>query len=337
MNVKVLRPGLLTTVQDYGRHGMQRFGVPVGGAMDAWSFTIANHLVGNDAGAAALEITLVGPELEFERGMMVALCGGDLAATINNHPMPMDRPVWIDRGARLAFGESIVGCRAYLAFGGGIDVALVMGSRSTYLRTGFGGLLGRALRAGDELPVAAVVSPPCAGLRHAPGIEQRGFAATTWSARTDSGRMRARPQTIRFVAARHWELLKPEARAAFLNENFRIGAASDRMGFRLEGIAIDNPDSGSVNSGAVTFGTIQLPPDGKPIVLMADRQTIGGYPRLGEVASADLRLLAQLRPGDSLMFERIALAEAQQRLHAQQTALAQQGASIKARLLQEKL
>ena len=328
--IKVIRAGLLTTVQDLGRYGAQRFGVPVSGAMDAHALRVANHLVGNEDHVAALEVTLIGPVLQFDSDTLIAICGGDLGAVIGGKPVPMNRPVWLARGSQLAFGQPVTGCRAYVAFAGGIDVPPVLGSRSTYARTGFGGFKGRALKKGDRIDIGASNSSYFLRLRDSRGFTNDGFAAPNWSVRVDPERLFLQPQRIRFVAGRHWERLNSTVRGAFLGENFRVGTTSDRMGYRLEGVRLERHEYGDIASEAVAFGTIQLPPDGNPIVLMADRQTIGGYPRVGEVASVDLPLLAQLKPGDTLRFERIALDEAHNLIHEQELALTQLQASIKA-------
>jgi antagonist of KipI len=196
---------------------------------------------------------------------------------------------------------------------------------------------GRALKTGDRLVTAITDEQRFAGLRNSPTYARDGFAAPHWSAQVNLDRIAQRPQKIRFVAGRHWETLTAKARRSFTSENFRVGQASDRMGYRLEGTRLegilpDDGERGNVASEAVAFGTIQLPPDGNPIVLMADRQTIGGYPRVGEVASADLPLLAQLKPGDTLSFRRIALSEAQELMHLQEQALAQISEAVQTRL-----
>jgi antagonist of KipI len=339
MSVEVLRAGVLTTVQDLGRYGMQRFGVPVSGAMDAYSLQVANRLVGNDADAAALEITLAGPQLAFHADHVVAVCGGDLSPTIGGRPVPMRRPVRISRGSQLVFGECVAGCRAYFAIAGGIDVPKVLGSRSTYVRAAIGGVNGRALKSGDRLVTAVADQRRLENLIDAATLARDGFAAPHWSVQVNPEKFVRQPQEIRFVAGRHWEALTAAGRSSFASENFRVGPASDRMGFRLEGArlevsGVNDVERGSIASEAVAFGTIQLPPDGNPIVLMADRQTIGGYPRVGEVASVDLSLLAQLKPGDLLCFQRIALSEAQELMHLQQKALAQISEAVRARFRQ---
>jgi len=246
--------------------------------------------------------------------------------------VPMNRPVWIAHGRRLAFGRCNAGCRTYLAFAGGIDVAPVLGSRSTYVRAALGGVDGRALKAGDRIVAVSNEIAYCAALRNSAAFLRDGFAAPRWSVQVQFERLMLRPQRIRFVAGRHWELLAPGVREQFTSGTFRVGASSDRMGYRLEGVRLESGECGDIASEAVAFGTIQLPPDGNPIVLMADRQTIGGYPRIGEVASADLPLLAQLKPGDTLRFECITLADAQRLVHAQAVALKQIEASIETSL-----
>ncbi len=334
MNVTVLRAGVQTTVQDLGRHGLQRFGVPVSGAMDAYSLTVANLLVGNQAADAALEMTLDGATLQFDGDALIAIAGADLAPRLDDHPLPELRPLWVRSGSRVRFGMSRRGCRAYLAVAGGFDVPVVLASRATYLRGGFGGLSGRALKQGDRLAVSAPQAVRFPGLRAQLDASDSGFAAPHWSASAHPERLDRDPQRIRFVPGRHWEALDAEARNRFLHAEYRVAAASDRMGYRLDGGTLANAGAGSVPSESTAFGTIQLPPDGNPIVLMAERQTTGGYPRIGEVAGADLALLAQLRPGARLCFERIALGEAQRLWHQQAAALAQIGASVAANMAQ---
>ena len=326
--IEIVRAGLLTTVQDLGRYGAQRFGVPASGAMDARALRIANRLVGNDDNAAGLEVTLVGPQLQFHADTLIAICGGDWHVTIGNRRFPMNRPAWIASGSRLDLGHAVAGCRTYVAIAGGIDVAPVLGSRATYLRSGFGGMKGRALKKGDRLAMHTGAHAQFPGLRSAPAFTDHGFAAPKWSVRVDADRLTLRPQRIRFLPGRHWKQLAETVRNAFLGEIFRVGTASDRMGYRLEGARMEPHNYGNIASEAVAFGTIQLPPDGSPIILMADRQTVGGYPRVGEVASVDLPLLAQLKPGDTLRFEEITLSDAHRLIHEQETRLAQMQASV---------
>jgi len=297
MTLQVLAPGLLTTVQDGGRHGYQHLGVGPGGAMDPLAHRLANALVGNGPGEATLEITLAGPVLVFGEETLVALCGADLSATVDDRPLPLWRPVWVRAGARLAFGAPRAGARAYLALAGGLPLPLVLGSRSTHLAAGFGGFQGRALRAGDLLPV-----PPqprrCEGLLAALRRGAEPFAAPAWFAHGFQGEDR----TLPFIPGPQWEELTPASRTAFLEGTYRVAPASNRMGLRLQGPALALARNRERLSAPVAAGTLQLPPDGAPILLMADRQTTGGYPRLGELASVALPAAAQLRSPDPVRF-----------------------------------
>lgn len=323
MSAMVKRAGVQSTVQDLGRHGLQHVGVPVSGAMDTYSLSVANLLVGNDESAAALEMTLDGPTLAFDADTLIAISGADLAPEIDDHAVPELRPLWVRAGSKLKFGMSRRGCRGYLAVAGGVDVPMVLASRSTYMRGGFGGIDGRALKQGDRLPISGKAFKRFAGLHAQLASSTTGFVAPHWAASAHPERLERNPQTIRFVPGRHWEALSADVRNLFVHAEYRVGAESDRMGYRLEGGTLVEQRGGEVPSESTAFGTIQLPPGGNPIVLMADRQTTGGYPHLGEVAGVDLPLLAQVRPGGRVKFERITLAEAQRLWHLQSLAIAQ--------------
>jgi antagonist of KipI len=310
VTIHVIKPGLLTTVQDLGRRGHQQEGIPESGAMDSFAHRVANQLVGNPDEAATLEMTLSGPTLRFESDALIALAGAEQSASIHDRLIPTWRPVAVRAGSVLACGAVTGGCRAYLAVAGGIDVPPVLGSRSTYMRAAIGGLDGRMLKPADVLPTA---TPPPLGNRIAARLA-RGDAAVS-VAKWGVGRS-LRPRyggspTVRVLAGAHTQQLTSSSRDAFLRAEFRIGSQSDRMGYRLEGPALELSASLELLSEAVAFGTVQLPPNGNPIVLMADRQTTGGYPRIGEVATVDLPLLAQLKPGDAVRFRAISLDEAQ--------------------------
>ncbi len=317
MRISILRPGLLTTVQDLGRPAYQHLGIVVSGALDAVALRAANLLVGNDECAAGLEITLLGPTLRFEVGHLIALTGADLSPTLDGQPAPMHRPVAVRAGTVLAFGAARAGCRAYLAVAGGLAVPPVLGSRSTYLRAGLGGWHGRALRAGDELPVGA---PTAAGqqLRQAvvaaslaTGCAAPGWAAARWTPSPGLCRV-PRPQPIiRAVRGPEYEQFAGASQQAFWREPFIITPAADRMGYRLRGPELRRKTDAELLSSAVTFGTVQVPPGGQPIALLADAQTTGGYPRLAQVITADFGTLAQARPGQALRFQEVSLAEAQ--------------------------
>ncbi len=311
MSVTVLKSGMLSTVQDRGRYGFQHFGVPVSGAMDLFSHRVANILVGNRADEATLEITLLGPRLRFEHASLIALCGADLSPAIDGQPAPEGKPVRVRGGAVLDFGAPVAGCRCYIAIHGGFDVPVVMGSRSTYETAGLGGLKGRALREADVLPVGGVDSAPYPGLTRDLAQSARGFCAPRWAVNQHNEDLARRPQIVRIVAGRHWEAFPAAVRDALTQNEFRIAPDSNRMGCRLQGQPALRGGPEQTLSEAVTFGTIQIPASGNPIVLMADRQTVGGYPKIAEVAAVDLHLLAQMRPGDRLRFAHISLAHAQ--------------------------
>lgn len=307
--IRVEHPGLLTTLQDTGRHGYQHLGLSPGGAMDPYSAAIANALVGNPAEAAVLEITLQGPRLTLERPLWLALTGADLSAELDGEPLPSWRPVWCPAGSRLRFGRPRLGCRAYLAVAGGFAVPAVLGSRSTDRRAGFGGLDGRALRAGDVVPVHghALATPPDASRAWSPSW----FVAWAEELALD-GHAR-----LRLVPGDDWSALPEAGRRALGEEAYRVSPLSDRMGLRLEGPLLALPGVGEKLSSGVAFGTLQLPPGGAPILLGADRQTTGGYPVLGTVASVDHPRLAQLRPGEPVRFEPVDVDTAQDLRRAQ--------------------
>jgi antagonist of KipI len=301
--------GLLTTVQDLGRRGFQHLGVGTGGAMDEISHRMANLLLGNPARTPTLEITLTGPGLRFERETLIALCGADLSPTIGDRPVPLWRPVQVGAGALLRFGKPVQGVRCYLAVEGGFQVPTVMGSASTHLSAGFGGFQGRALKIGDRLETGSGNLYPALRDRFRRG--GRPFQATGWFVPWFQDLDYTRPAVLRFIPGPQWPSLTAASRQSLLEGTFTVAPHSDRMGLRMQGpqLALERPLE-MVSSG-VTMGTLQLPPDGSVILLMADRQTTGGYPRLGEVASVDLPTAAQLRPGEALRFTAVSLEEAQ--------------------------
>ena len=296
MGVLIIRPGMLTTVQDAGRYGAQHLGVPVGGPMDWWCHEAANRLVGNAPDAATLEVTLIGPELELSRSTIAAVVGANFALTlsgrVSGRSVPMNQAFPVEPGDRLAFGERTAGARAYLAFAGGVGVAPYMASRATHLKAGLGGHEGRALKRSDTVPLlpspAAVSSlGPSAAVPHIPG---------------------GAPATIRAIEG-------PEAApASFWESVFTVSPQSDRMGYRLDGPPLDAP--GDQLSSPVAMGTVQVTPSGTCVLLMADRATSGGYARAASVITADLPRAGQLAPGDTLTFRRVTLDEAREALAA---------------------
>jgi antagonist of KipI len=312
MSILVEAPGLLTTIQDLGRHGYQHLGVGPGGAMDEVSHRFANLLAGNSPEMPSLEITLAGPILRFETESLFALCGGDLSPRIEQRPVPLWRPVMVRAGARLSFGKPIHGARCYLGVGGGFKIPRVMGSASTNLAAAFGGFRGRRLRAGDRLDAEPFSKDLCPSLLGRFRRQGASFLGAGWFAPWIRELDFVRPSVLRVIQGPQWGLLTAPSRAAFLDEAFQVAPNSDRMGLRLQGSKLVLEKPLEMISSGVTAGTVQLPPDGSPILLMADRQTIGGYPRIGELAAVDIPKAAQLRPGESLRFKPITLEEAQE-------------------------
>jgi antagonist of KipI len=311
MSISVLKLGLLTTVQDLGRFGHQKTGLVASGALDAVALRTANLLVGNPPGAAGLECTLRGPTLRFEAEALLALTGANLAASIDGQPVPPGRPVAVRAGTVITFGAPKTAGRAWLAVAGGVAVPPVLGSRATYLRAALGGLAGRALRAGDVLPVGEW---PATGRRLFEMLKPlvaAGWAAARWYAAPGPLARPGEALWVRALPGPEYEQFEPASQRAFWQEEFIVTPAADRMGARLSGTVLHRPASAELLSSAVTFGTVQVPAGGQPIVLLADRQTTGGYPRLAQVISADLGRLAQALPGTRLRFQPVALAEAQ--------------------------
>ena len=310
--MKIAKPGLLTTVQDLGRLGLQHFGVVPCGAMDPVALELANALVGNARDAAALELTVLGPELALESDALVALCGAEFDAKVDGKPMPADRPVLLRKGSVLATGRALRGSRAYLAVAGGIEAPTVLGSRSTCLPARFGGLEGRALRPGDLLPLAPRAARLAAERFERLAQRSLGGAAAgsvRWSAPALTLPERE-PIVLRAMPGRHHERFSAAARRAFFGSEWRLSPDSNRMGFRLAGETLARADAAEILSEPTCGGTVQVPAGGTPIVLMADHQTTGGYPKIAEVASADVPRLAQLAPGGRVRFARCTLEEA---------------------------
>ena len=294
-NISVLEPGMMTTVQDLGRSGFRSSGVPYSGAADRVSAILANSIVGNPDHAAVLEYTLLGPSLRFEADTVIAVVGTE------HDSIPSLRPIHINRGDTIEIGHASRGCRGYLAVAGGVCVPPVLNSSSTYLPATFGGFGGRPLRAGDQLSIGK------------PLVAPTSFA---WSVHNELIAFPSNPCTLRILP----EFLGSTRRLPIPDTPFSVTAQSDRMGIRLRG-ALPQALSTMI-SRAVLPGTVQLPPDGNPIILLCDAQTIGGYPVLGHVISADLPRAAQLRPGDSVCFTETNLAEAHRLLRSQHDLLA---------------
>ncbi|GAB7387938.1 5-oxoprolinase subunit PxpC [Bacillaceae bacterium] len=313
MALKIIRPGLHSSIQDLGRYGYQKYGVGTSGAMDSFALRTANLLVGNEEGEAAIEMTLIGPAVRWEADALMAITGGDLSPTIDGHPVPLWRPVYVKKGSVLRFGACRSGCRAYLAVAGGFALPEEMGSRSTYLRAGIGGYRGRALREGDVLPWG---TPTPQGLslmrRLARAALSLPFSATDWYVSCELLPGYAENPMIRVMRGNQFDCFTAESRNDFFRHPFQVTPQSDRMGYRLRGPSLQLSDPLEMVSEAVANGTIQVPPDGNPIILLADRQTTGGYPKIAQVATVDLPVIAQVKPGEKIRFQEISLQEAEE-------------------------
>ena len=309
MSATILRAGPLTAVQDLGRNGFRGIGVGTSGALDGFAARVANLLVGNDETAALIEVTLGIFRIRFNDARVIAWCGGAFEARIGGEQIPAGRAVAVAAGEELAIDRPSPGCRAWLAISGGIDLPLVLGSRSTDLRASFGGMEGRSLRAGDALPLGAVPARAQA-LARSLGSSRVGY----WSALANWAITAVARPVLRVVRGADWDRFEESAQKALFGENFSVTADADRMGVRLDGPELNRAEAGDLLSQAVTPGTVQVPPNGKPILLLGDCQTIGGYPKIAHVITADLPIAAQLRPGDQLRFSEVSLAAAHELL-----------------------
>jgi biotin-dependent carboxylase-like uncharacterized protein len=318
MSITVQSPGLQTTVQDLGRTGYRHLGVAAGGVLDPVALQAGNALLGNAPGAAALEFALLGPTLRAEADLLVVLLATE-SATLDGVPVAAGQPLCWPAGATLRLGPLTRGARGWLCVAGGVSVPEVLGSRSTDLVAGFGGLDGRALRAGDRVPVGEPAAAARGLLR---ALTPSGRRVAPWG--LPPARDRCGPIRV---------LMAAEAGAAALPaESWTVAADSNRMGVRLQGAALPVEAGGSRLSAGVAPGVIQLPPSGQPIVLLADAQTVGGYPWLGAVIGADLPRLAQARPGGTLRFRAVSLAEAEAAAREQAAGLARLELAAAARL-----
>ena len=314
MSLRILRPGLLSTVQDRGRHGLQHLGVVPCGPMDRVALELANALVGNRDGEAAIEFTVLGPEIAFEAEALISLCGALFEAKVGGVPIPANRPVLLPKNSVLSTGRALLGSRGYLAVAGGIATAPVLGSRSTYLPARFGGHEGRLLRAGDVLPLFKG-APDFARRRYQALSSkkdlQNGLRSVTWSAPALTLPERE-PIMIHAMEGRHYAHFDAASQRAFFEATWKVSPDSNRMGFRLAGPALARVEAFEILSEPACFGTVQVPANGLPIALMADHQTTGGYPKIAEIAAADVPRLAQLAPGGSVQFARCTLEQARE-------------------------
>lgn len=295
MGIRILNGGFLTTVQDMGRYGSQETGMAVSGVMDTRAAALADILVGNDENEAVLEVTMMGPIMEFTEDELIAVTGGDLGVKVDGNPLPRYEAVLIKAGQTVSFGGMYGGSRAYMAFAGGLDVPVVMGSRSTNLKAKIGGIEGRKLGAGDEI----------------------GFRSPkTWLPNMAARKLLlpelfSREHTLRVVMGPQDDCFTEEGISTFLGSAYTISNEYDRMGCRMEGPVIAHKNGGDIITDGISFGAVQVPSHGNPIVMMADHQTTGGYTKIANVISVDLPVLAQCMPGMKIHFEKVTVDEAQ--------------------------
>lgn len=309
MKISVRSAGFLTTVQDLGRTAFRQHGVSLGGALDPHALAVANLLVGNDPADAGLEMTLGRVRIRFADDRLVAWCGGAFDVHVSGAELPVGHTAFIRAGDEIEAAAPPKGARAWLSISSGIDVPVILGSRGTDLRSRFGGLEGRALLDDDELRLHSPSRSASALMR-----QLETSHVTAWSAPNEWSSPAPRHPFLRVVRGADWSRFGKEAVAAVLNESYTVATASDRMGVRLQGNEITRDDRDELLSEAVAPGTIQIPGDGQPIVLLGDCQTIGGYPKIAHVITVDLPAVAQLSPGNVLRFTEITPAEAQQLL-----------------------
>jgi biotin-dependent carboxylase-like uncharacterized protein len=289
----VLHPGPLTTIQDLGRHGYQQYGVPPSGAMDDYAFRIGNLLVDNEEAAASLEITLFGCQLRVLQDTMIAVTGADLSATINDNPIPRWESIPVQSGDIVSFPSLKSGCRAYLAVVGGVDVPKVMSSTATYTKAGIGGINGRPIKKGDILHTGEVT----------PHIVRTLVPPEYIPEYTNQINLRIMlgPQDNYFTQ---------DGIRTFLQSNYTVSTEADRIGYRLDGPRIEHLAKADIISDGIPLGAIQIPGNGLPIILLADRLTTGGYTKIATVISVDISKLAQAKPGDQIRFQQVSEDEA---------------------------
>lgn len=295
MGIKIANGGFMTTIQDLGRFGYQETGMAVSGVMDTRSASLANILVGNDENEAVIEVTMMGPMMEFTKDNIIAVTGGDLGAKLDGKPMPRYEAVLVKAGQTLSFAGMFSGSRAYIAFAGGLNVPIIMGSKSTNLKSKVGGVEGRKLGAGDQIEFSA----PKTWL---PNMKKRTLTPDDFT---------AREHTLRVVMGPQDDYFTEKGIATFLGSTYTVSNEYDRMGCRMQGDVIEHKNGGDIITDGISFGAVQVPSHGNPIVMMADHQTTGGYTKIANVISVDLPKLAQCMPGFKIRFKKVEIEEAQ--------------------------
>jgi len=308
MSLRIIRPGISTTLQDAGRRGYQAAGVPVSGAMDSNSMRLANILCGNDPGAVVLETTLHGAEWLVEEEQLIAFTGGGSSLLINNQPAPFNRAIRVRASSLLSLKPSPTGCRTYLAVSGGFKAKIDLKSSSTYKTASFGGYKGRALKSGDLLEWNHHKEPISIKMINSLALRGQNFSVAGWSIDLNTT---GKEKNIRVFKGPEWDDFEDQTKKTIFTNSFSISNQSDRMGYRLTGSPLILLRKRELISTAVCMGTIQVTHEGNLVILMADAQTTGGYPRIAMVAAVDLPVCAQLRPGDKLHFSEISMDKAE--------------------------
>jgi len=318
VNATAIRAGFLTSVQDLGRIGLREFGISLGGAVDPHALRVANLLVGNAESAAGLEITFGGLRLRFADDRILSWCGGNFDARVGSTALLSGHPAFVHGGEEFSIDSPMIGCRAWLAISGGIDVPIVLGSRSGDLRAGFGGIKGRPIRDGEEIPLGG---NPAHSVKLIKKLHTEKVAP--WKPPHDWSSPARREPALRYTRGAGAHQCAPAALELFRSARFFVSPDSDRMGVRLDGPVLEHSSDGDLLSEAVAPGTVQVPPSGRPILLLNDCQTIGGYPKLAHVITVDLAVAAQLRPSDLVRFREVSLAEAHRALSERERDLEQ--------------
>lgn len=296
MGIRILKGGMMTTVQDLGRTGYQSQGFSVAGVMDVRSFKIANLLLDNPENEAVLEFTLIGPTLEFTSATIIAITGGDFQPTINGEPAPMYTAIYMNKGDILKFGSARTGSRGYIAFSSYLDIPVVMGSRCTNMKSKIGGFKGRKLQAGDYMNFRI----------------KRRYLPFFLSRKLEPDKFDQDSETLRVIMGPQDSKFSKQGIETFLNSEYTVTSEFDRMGCRLDGAFIAPKESSDIISDGIAFGSIQVPAHGKPIILLADRQTTGGYAKIATVASVDIPKIVQRKTDHKIRFKAITVQEAQE-------------------------
>ncbi|RYL92758.1 biotin-dependent carboxyltransferase [Sporolactobacillus sp. THM7-4] len=296
-SIKCIKPGLLTTIQDKGRQAYQSMGISASGAMDKFAMRVGNILVGNPEYTPVIESAMVGPVIEMKFEGCVSITGANFSPKLNGDPIEMWKAIHVTPGDVLSFGRHIAGCLTYIAISGGLKIPTILGSCSTFIRGGYGGISGRALKAGDEIHVREP------RISYKKLVRKKLVQRYILDYRENA--------TVRFIWGPQDDRFTEESKEVFIHSSYKVSTQSDRMGYRMQGPQLKHVDSPDILSDYICPGAIQVPGEGQPIILMADCQMTGGYTKIGVVINVDFPLAAQCKPGDKIHFEPISVAEAQ--------------------------